>query len=61
MKSRAYRSVSVKEVKLTQKMAGREGQPVVVGMDIRKKVILVMCRWGDRDYSPLNSVFISVW
>jgi len=51
MKSRAYRSSPVKQLEPKTLLEGREGQSVVVGLDIGKKVILVMLRWNGDDYA----------
>jgi transposase len=51
MKSRAYRSVSVNDVKLEQLLVSHQGREVVVGLDIGKKWILVVLRIGNNEYS----------
>jgi transposase len=47
MRSRAYRSVAVNHVDIPHLAHGRDGQTLVVGLDIGKYVIMAMPRWAD--------------
>ncbi len=49
-KSRAYRSTSVKGVSLDRVLSGREGQVPFVGCDVSKDEIMVVLRWGEKDF-----------
>lgn len=49
-KSRAYRATRVKHVVLDQVLSGREGQTPFVGCDVSKEDIMVVLRWGERDF-----------
>ena len=50
VKSRAYRSTSVKHVLLDRVLAGREGQATCMGCDISKEEIIAVLRWGAKDF-----------
>lgn len=45
--SRTYRGQNVQDVILAQLLAGHEGQPVVVGVDVGKEKLYLMIRWSD--------------
>ena len=49
-KSKAYRTMRVKDVRLERVLAGREGQPMHVGMDVSKEDVRVVARWGPEDF-----------
>jgi transposase len=49
-KSKAYRSMRVKDVRVGKVSAGREGQPLHVGVDVSKEDLLVVLRWGMGDF-----------
>ena len=46
-KKNAYRAVPVKDVDLKKVLAGHEGEPVVVGLDVGKEWIYAVTRFGD--------------
>jgi transposase len=50
MKSRAYRSVKIKNVCLESLLGGRERQRVVVGLDVSKETIFAVVRWESGQY-----------
>ena len=45
--SRTYRSQKVQSVQVEAMVAGREGQPAVVGVDVGKKELFLAVRWPD--------------
>lgn len=49
-KSKAYRGSSVKNVSLDHVLKGREWQVPVVGCDVSKDEIVVVLRWGEKDF-----------
>jgi transposase len=51
MRSRAYRSVAVNQVHIPTLAHGRDGQALVVGLDIGKFSILAMPRWADASFA----------
>jgi transposase len=50
MKSKAYAAKSVNEVAVKNLVKGRDGQPVVVGVDVGKFELRVVARWGDQQF-----------
>ena len=50
MKSKAYAAKSVNDVAVENLVKGREGQPVVVGVDVGKFELRVVARWGDQQF-----------
>lgn len=49
-KSRAYRVTDVKRVCFDGVVAGRDGVPAYVGLDVGKETILSSLRWGQGDF-----------
>ncbi len=45
--SKTYRSQKVQSVQVEAMLAGREGQPAVVGVDVGKKELFLAVRWPD--------------
>jgi transposase len=50
MKSKAYRAVEVKHVNWQRLIEGRDGQDVMVGLDMGKERVLCGLRWGAHDF-----------
>jgi hypothetical protein len=46
-KSKAYRSVRVKSVRLDQLVRGRSGARAVVGLDVGKSELLAVVSWDE--------------
>ena len=59
MKSKPYASKRVNDVVVEEVIKGRDGQAVVVGVDVGKLELSVVARWGENRVHALNSSYSS--
>src|SRR5581483_2596608 len=50
MRRRAYGAIPVNQVDLDKLLQGRDGVPLILGTDIGKFSLLVVCRWADGSF-----------